>query len=716
MHCSGAGKTTVVGPLLGLMLADARSLVTQVVPNALHTMSRNVMWAAFCNVIVKPVFTLNFDRSWPNDPRLYSALFAKMLLARQSGGIVVTTPSAVKSVVNKYVELLNSVAVAPIARLSKQAQKTKSETGKRAAVRLAELQRNSDTADAMARIINLWSEREQGVLLLDEVDMLLHPLRSELNFPIGEKFPLSAPPNAGMRWDLPIHLLDSILQATQEDSGHSSTSDGDGDTLVRELREALQRGLREQQLQRVPHLVLLDESFYEDELRSLLVRRSLSWMKAHHIFGTCREVPAASILLEFVAKGNLASSECVDAVASLPGDVIQCLNLAHDWACSYAPHILAKVNRVSFGLLQKQDEEAMKGDQPASRKLLGIPFVGKDVPSVAAEFAQPDVLIGATILAYRYEGLRLTDCRSVVRLLQEAMKQEDGPTLCRPAYLRFESWVITACTRQAISTRPVMDLELLQTGDARQMTALFALLRLEPEVIHHYLREVVFPRTMQQQRVKISASGQELGSDILFGTRLGFSGTPSNLLPVDLVPCRFERGSEGKILRVLTDESVTTEAPISEAMMAPDAGEWTVRGVLDAIAQSEEPLYRALIDTGALITGYSNEEVARYLVDTGLRHLRGCVFLDHRGAKVIYIRGAQRCIPLDECGLGIGERFTFYDQVHTTGMGECLRGCERSRVLAKAANVGVLRCALSRHQAVSQCHSFAYHRKGHGLP
>lgn len=31
---------------------------------------------------------------------------------------------------------------------------------------------------------------------------------------------------------------------------------------------------------------------------------------------------------------------------------------------------------------------------------------GKDVPSRASEFAHPDVVIGLTILAYRYEGLR----------------------------------------------------------------------------------------------------------------------------------------------------------------------------------------------------------------------------------------------------------------------------------------------------------------------
>ena len=37
---------------------------------------------------------------------------------------------------------------------------------------------------------------------------------------------------------------------------------------------------------------------------------------------------------------------------------------------------------------------------------MAVPFIGKDVLSDAAEFAQPDVLIGFTILAYRYSGLR----------------------------------------------------------------------------------------------------------------------------------------------------------------------------------------------------------------------------------------------------------------------------------------------------------------------
>lgn len=51
-----------------------------------------------------------------------------------------------------------------------------------------------------------------------------------------------------------------------------------------------------------------------------------------------------------------------------------------------------------------------------------MPFVGKDVPSQAAEFAHPEVLIGLTIMAYRYEGLRSFDIREIVAMLKQAVR------------------------------------------------------------------------------------------------------------------------------------------------------------------------------------------------------------------------------------------------------------------------------------------------------
>jgi hypothetical protein len=52
------------------------------------------------------------------------------------------------------------------------------------------------------------------------------------------------------------------------------------------------------------------------------------------------------------------------------------------------------------------------------RLALAVPFIGKDVPSAASEFAHPDVIIGLTILAYRYEGLRIDDFLELLRALQ----------------------------------------------------------------------------------------------------------------------------------------------------------------------------------------------------------------------------------------------------------------------------------------------------------
>ena len=80
------------------------------------------------------------------------------------------------------------------------------------------------------------------------------------------------------------------------------------------------------------------------------------------------------------------------------------LNLCHNWLSTFLPHVLAKVNRVSFGLLSAEDcKTALLHDPhvPRSRLKLAVPFIGKDVPSKSSEFAHPDIIIGLTILAYR---------------------------------------------------------------------------------------------------------------------------------------------------------------------------------------------------------------------------------------------------------------------------------------------------------------------------
>lgn len=76
--------------------------------------------------------------------------------------------------------------------------------------------------------------------------------------------------------------------------------------------------------------------------------------------------------------------------------------------------------------------------------------------------------------------------------------------------------------------------------------------------------------------------------------------------------------------------------------------------------------YRALIDTGALITGMTNLQVAQFLLAAGLEGLDGVVFLNEADKKMILLRNGHAVLPLEQCGIDKAKQFSFYDQVHTT--------------------------------------------------
>ena len=400
------------------------------------------------------------------------------------------------------------------------------------------------------------------------------------------------------------------------------------------------------------------------------------------------------------------------------------LNLCYDWLRTFLPHILGKVNRVSFGLLSSKDcAAALEADAmvPQSRLKLAVPFVGKDVPSRSSEFAHPDVILGLTILGYRYSGMRFEDFTDLIDALSAEFSQEIGPARDRPSSQRHETWVLAAGGRirgikakgktvpktssstsiQSADGAPaegdkrspvlktagssesllskgsstsqqkktseehaqgteVVQLKFLQKSNAEQMQKLYNLWRKEPLAIHYYLSKFVFPAHMRSQKVKVSASGQALGGDMLVGRRVGFSGTPSDLLPKELGRCDYEQGDDGKMLKTVLDPQI-----VSYQVLQSD---WNVEHVLEQIADSNGPRYHALIDTGALITGYSNLEVAAFLLKQGLAWCDGVVFLDENDEKQVLVRATGRAVPADQCGVPLEKRFAFYDQIHTTGM------------------------------------------------
>ena len=274
------------------------------------------------------------------------------------------------------------------------------------------------------------------------------------------------------------------------------------------------------------------------------------------------------------------------------------LVLARNWLQVYLPHCLQKINRVTFGLMNEDEYErfiALEPQMPESRSKLAIPFVGKDTPAPASEFAHPDIIIGLSIVAYRIEHLRLEDIHDIIKLLQVKFRQEVAyPKPKRPTYLMYRDWVNSvkgakACDLRCRSNpasaedkdvRSVPTLDILKISNDEEMALVFDVLKSHSEVIDYYLHTILFPKFMRFQKVKLQASAQEIGSQMMFHNRLGFSGTPSNVIPKLLGDCEFEPGSQARIIATMTNPDVVTHEFMDS--------NWNAQKILDKIADARD--------------------------------------------------------------------------------------------------------------------------------
>lgn len=211
-------------------------------------------------------------------------------------------------------------------------------------------------------------------------------------------------------------------------------------TILDSVASTIQRGVAENKLQHTPHIVLLDRDFYSKQLKPLLVRWQLLYLRS-------KRLPNIEDrhLLSYMANGPLKDKQAASAVSvALDDDYMKMLNLSHDLINNFIPHVFSKINRVAFGLLSKGDIKIAEETDPnmsMARRLAAVPFIGKDVPSRASQFSHPDIVIGLTIAAYRYEGIRMTDFVSILQELRDILDGEFGPYHKRPSALKWVSWV-----------------------------------------------------------------------------------------------------------------------------------------------------------------------------------------------------------------------------------------------------------------------------------
>lgn len=389
----GQGKTTVVAPLLAMLSASKTTLVFEVVPPALLYFSASVLRERFSAAIRKPVFTFSFDRYSIVTPEL----LYKLRTARNLRAVVVASPTSIKSFMLKFIEVCHNL------NRQKNIVQEKKEAGlnRRFSIRTLlglgnartqssgelnpeEIKSARVQADICEQIFSIF---RSSIEIMDEVDIILHPLKSELNWPLGAKEPLDFTRSRlgnGLRWSIPSHLLDAIFSCCGLPILADIADSKKATEILDQLDGVIKHGFETLQLLKSPHLAVVSKNYYETQMKPVLIRWLIIWLRA-------RKLPTLTDdeIFEFLNVGNKSSPIIMQHIRNvLSDDHVKMLNLGHDWIESYLPFILQKINRVHFGLLQPHDIEQLEADGvkiPTSRKLTAVPFVAKDVPSRSSE-------------------------------------------------------------------------------------------------------------------------------------------------------------------------------------------------------------------------------------------------------------------------------------------------------------------------------------------
>ena len=147
------------------------------------------------------------------------------------------------------------------------------------------LARSARTVDTLGDIISMWGPEQKGALLLDEVDMLLHPLRSELNFPLGSTVPLDLGP---VRHRLAMHVIELMLAASSAQAASTSsidnatpgfTCDAKALGVVERMTAAVAEGYASMSVLLLPHLVLVQQSYYHEALAPIVADWVVLWFR-----------------------------------------------------------------------------------------------------------------------------------------------------------------------------------------------------------------------------------------------------------------------------------------------------------------------------------------------------------------------------------------------------------------------------------------------------
>ncbi|KAH9980609.1 hypothetical protein BJV74DRAFT_798017 [Russula compacta] len=532
----GEGKSSVIVPLVTSTLANGSNLVRVVTLKPLSNQMFQLLVSRVSGLANRPIFYLPFSRSLRMSTSLVRTISSLYGRCVAEGGVLVVQPEHILSQKLMRIDAL----------LSSHGDDQKASVAH-------ELEVLQGWVDEVSRDV------------LDESDEILH-VRYQLIYTAGEQMAVDDHPN---RW-ITTQQVFSWLQV------HASTLCA---RFPRKFEiDTTQSGF--------PIVRLLDSTIFK-EISSLIIDDALagglsnlplnvlplSIREATRRFMAQREISDED---RDLIHSHCAGTTLINGILLLRG-----LLMDGDGILGYV--LKERRWRVDYGL-------------DPSRTLLAIPYRAKDVPSLKAEFAHPDVAIALTCLSYYYGGLT----KDQVLLCFDFLGKLDNPEM------EYDHWVELG---QDLP-RALRQLSGVNTEDESQIDKLLVpLFKRNKRTVDFYLSQVVFPRAAREFPYKLPTSPWDLVED-MNNVTTGFSGTNDNryLLPTSITQedPHSVLGTNALVLQhLLRPENDQYECTEGEDGMRESATAFLQRLI------NKTPEIRVLLDVGAQILELRNEELAR---------------------------------------------------------------------------------------------------------
>ena len=249
---------------------------------------------------------------------------------------------------------------------------------------------------------------------------------------------------------------------------------------------------------------------------------------------------------------------------------------------------------LAFGLQQKRWRVNYGLD--LSRTMLAVPYRAKDNPATRAEFSHPDATIVLTCLSYYHGGLSDEQLYTAFeKLLLSDHAQEE-----------YEGWVQDA-PELPFAFQQLTGINLSDPTQCSQMV--FPPLRFAKGAIDFYLSRIVFPKEIKEFPQKLSSSGWDIARAKVHPTT-GFSGTNDSryILPLSISQCNLPpqlHTNAGVLDCLLRPENSFKHATQESGRESLDT-----ESLLQIVIRSEPPV-RVILDVGAQVLEWKNQEVAR---------------------------------------------------------------------------------------------------------